>query len=286
MNVLSLFDGLSGAQIALNSENVKYNNYFACEIDKHAIKIAAKNYPNTKQLGIVENWKSWELPKIDLMIAGFPCTSLSAAARQKESGLKKGASTLFWDLLAIYNFYKPKYFLFENVASMKHSDRDIITRAIGVEPITINSLLVSAQMRKRIYWTNIPFESLPTNKNILLVDIIENGYSEKDKSYCVTATYARACEKDYIDYSQRQLIFADEKACLLAYERKGRPKLATIKKNEYNSSGIRKLTPIECERLQTIPDNYTLGVSNTQRYKMIGNGFTIDVIRHLLRGLK
>lgn len=317
MNILSLFDGISCAQLALQKLSIPYKNYFSSEIDAKALLVTNSNFPNTKQLGDINKYESWSLPIIDIMFAGFPCTSLSVAARQKESGLIKGQSVLFWKALAVLKKIKPKYFLFENVASMKKSDRDIISKEIGVEPILINSSFLSAQMRSRLYWTNIPNIIQPSDKNIKLQDILLEGYTEKDKSYCLTATYSRACFDDYFTYKQRQLIFSSKEAFCFSYGRnelgkemrkkikkqtgidsgpRGKKFRSYIKLNHkkticlttqppliYDSYGIRKLDPIECERLQTVPDDYTkIAGSKTARYKLLGNAMTVDVIAYIL----
>jgi DNA (cytosine-5)-methyltransferase 3A len=255
--VLSLFDGCAGARQALDNLGIDCD-YYASEIDKYAIQIALKNYPEIIQLGDITKLNENNLPNnIDLLIGGSPCQSLSVAGRQKESGLEAGKSVLFWEYIRILNLVKPKYFVLENVASMKNADRDRISEIIGVEPIKINSALLTAQTRKRYYWTNIPNITQPDDKGILLKDILESGDTDKLKSYCITATYQRACKTDYLKFSMRQMVF--------------------------NNNNLRKLTPIECERLQGMKENYTSGVSDTQRYKMIGNGFTIPVIEHILK---
>ena len=364
-NILSLFDGISGAQIALERAGIKYDNYFASETDKYAISITQKHYPKTIQLGNVEFVNGSELPDIWLLIGGSPCTSLSCAAGQKESGLEKGASVLFWEYVRILNEVKPKYFLLENVASMKKADRETITKIIGIEPIMINSALVSAQHRKRLYWTNIKGIEQPEDKHIYLKDVLESGYTEKEKSYPITATINAGIARDYLLKSQRQMVFnkpvrvdtigkggqgeriysVDGKSVCLSANGGGRGAktglyaiykhyasninydksftLGSLSGNIGSSSGqsvitdidnffdkftdkscfdtktacksnvaleelkpyIRKLTPLECERLQTLPENYTKGISSRQRYKAIGNGFTIDVIAHIIKNI-
>lgn len=274
MNVLSLFDGISCGQIALRRAGIEYNNYFASEIDKYAIRITQKNYPDTVQLGDIHNIEIGNLPKIDLLLGGSPCQSLSRAKRQKESGLKTGQSVLFWEYLRILNAVKPRYFLFENVASMKKTDRDIISNSLGIEPILINSALLTAQQRKRYYWTNIKGIEQPKDKEICLKGILEDGHTEKLKSYCITATYSQACPQDYFFHGQRQLIFnkpvrvgtignggqaeriyhiGGKSICLGANGGGGGVKTGLYEIKEH----VRRLTPIECERLQTVPDNYT-----------------------------
>lgn len=351
-NILSLFDGISGAQIALERAGIEYDNYYASETDKYAISITQKHYPKTIQLGNVEFINGSELPDIWLLIGGSPCTSLSCAAGQKESGLEKGESGLFWEYIRILNEVKPEYFLLENVASMKKADRETITKIMGVEPIMINSALVSAQQRKRLYWTNIKGIEQPEDKHIYLKDVLESGYTEKEKSYPIVATINKGIARDYLLKSQRQMVFnkpvrvdtigkggqagrvysIDGKSVCLSANGGGRGAKTGLYAiyNHYNKSVnfnksyavgshsnvltsksgqcvitdmtnfnnvsndiglrelkpyIRKLTPLECERLQTLPENYTKGISSRQRYKAIGNGFTIDVIVHILQSM-
>lgn len=170
MNVLSLFDGMSCGQVALNKLGIEYENYFASEIDKHAIQVTQKNYPNTKQIGSVVDVKGSDLPKIDLLFGGSPCQDLSKAKTDGE-GLKGERSGLFWEYLRLLKETKPTYFLLENVV-MKKEWADIISEELGVEPIEINSNLVSAQNRRRMYWTNIPNVGQPKDRCITLGDII------------------------------------------------------------------------------------------------------------------
>jgi len=303
MNVLSLFDGMSCGQIALNKLGIKYNNYFASEIDKYAMQVTMANYPNTKQLGDVNNVTADKLPKIDLLIGGSPCQGFSLAG----SGLnfEDERSKLFFEYVRLKNELQPKYFLLENV-KMKQEWQDIISDLLGVKPILINSSLVSAQNRERLYWTNLPIDGLPTDKGILLKDIIEDGQVLKDKSQTILATLYKENAKSMIKRNKQGLlilkniypkkgqngnvysIFGKCKTLSAGVGIKGNgigssnsPKIETI-----NADGWRKLTPIECERLQTVPDNYTEGVSNTQRYKMLGNGWTVDVIAHILKNIE
>lgn len=314
INVLSLFDGISCGQYALELAGIPVKNYYASEIDENCIKITQKNYPKTIQLGDVRNLNLTDFvcvpcdkDLIDLLIGGSPCQDLSIAGSRK--GLDGSRSCLFWEFVRVLKTVKPKYFLFENVASMKCEDKEIITKTLGVEPILINSALVSAQTRKRLYWTNIPNVQQPENKGILLKDILESGVTPQSKSYCLTATYRNAVFSDFVKKHSRTMIvmpirlgFLKDKSnaqanrvysikgksvCLNANGGGGGAKTGLYKidlpDGEYI---IRKLTPIECERLQTLPDNYTAGVSNSSRYKAIGNGWTCEVIAHILRGLK
>ena len=268
MNVLSLFDGMSCGQIALDQLEIKVNNYYASEIDKYAIEIAKKNYPNTIHLGDVTKINGEDLPQIDLLIGGSPCQGFSVAGTQ--FNFDDPRSALFFEFVRLLKETKPKYFLLENVR-MKKEWQQIITEHLNVEPIIINSALLSAQNRVRLYWTNIKNINQPNDKNIILSDIIENGIAsnlmttKEKKSFCLTATYARAVPHNSIKRKQRTMIELEKQTDKIRY---------------------RKLTPLECERLQTVPDGYTEGVSNAQRYKMLGNGWTIEVIKHILKNME
>ncbi len=394
MNVLSLFDGMSCGQIALNRLGVKYDKYFASEVDKYAIQVTQANYPDTIQLGDVRNIEICELPKIDLLIGGSPCQGFSFAGKQLN--FEDERSKLFFRFAYIKDSIQPKYFLLENV-KMKQEFQDIISKYMGVQPIEINSSLVSAQNRKRLYWTNIPNLMQPMDKGILLEDIVHEGYYvdrqkshaiissigrttereyfqkkqgqmtykegrifahgvDRDKSHCLDANYWKGGNfKSYFEKHRRQLVFealaeyrvpfdktlqildkeiargkvgffrADSQANRVYYihdkavtlcgdagggsAKMGQYLFGCISPDRVNkrqngqrfSEGkkfytltaqdkhgiliegyIRKLTPMECERLQTVPEDYTNHVSNTQRYKMLGNGMTVDVIGHIL----
>lgn len=401
ITVLSLFDGISCGRVALQRANIPVAKYYASEIDKYAIQVTQNNWPDTIQLGDVKNVWSRNLPKIDLLIGGSPCQDLSIAKNDRE-GLKGARSGLFWHYVRLLRTCKPKYFLLENVASMPKEAKEIITRELGVEPILINSALVSAQQRKRLYWTNIPNITQPEDKGILLKDILESGIAYQNKSLCIkaqcyksaTANFLRndgfkatgiaepmrvpeATKKGYteimpgecVDLTQmtsktrRGRSMKDKSNCLMAndpqyyqyvkpirlggfygqttrwgiYGEEGKSPTLTAsmgmgggfvpmvperlgnipgqkdnqanriysvrgKSVSLNANGggggaktglykidlpdgeyvIRKLTPRECERLQTLPKDYTAGISDTQRYKCIGNGWTVDVISHIL----
>ncbi len=286
MNVLSLFDGISCGQIALNRAGIKYDNYFASEIDKYAIQITQKNYPNTIQLGDITKINGYTLPKIDLIMGGSPCQGFSFYSKQLN--FDDPRSKLFFEFFRLLNECKLRYFLFENV-KMKKQYQDVITNMLGVEPILINSALLSGQNRIRLYWTNILGIIQPKDKNIFLKDILENiilYYKHNTYSYkrynningqkCIQIGIANNINgHDFLKriYSPEGKSPTLTAVCGGNQERK----VAVDEKN------WRKLTPIECERLQTIPDNYTQGVSNTQRYKCIGNAFTVDVIAHILK---
>lgn len=303
INVLSLFDGISCGQIALERQGFEIENYFASEIDKYAIQITMANYPNTKQLGDVRNVTANQLPKIDLLIGGSPCQGFSFAG----AGLnfEDERSKLFFEFVRLKNELKPKYFLLENV-KMKQEFQDIISEQLGVKPIMINSSLVSAQNRERLYWTNIPVIGQPNDKGILLKDIIEDGECLKDKSQTILATLYKENAKSMIKRNKQGLlilkniypkkgqngnvysIFGKCKTLSAGVGIKGNgigssnaPKIESI-----NADGWRKLSPLECERLQTVPDGYTKYVSDTQRYKALGNGWTVDAISFIFSFLR
>jgi len=303
MNVLSLFDGMSCGRIALERQNIPITSYYASEIDKYAITIAKKNYPDTQHIGDVTQVSADDLPQIDLLIGGSPCQGFSFAGKQLN--FDDSRSKLFFEFVRLLKELKPKYFLLENVR-MKKEYQDVISDLLGVEPIKINSSLVSAQNRVRLYWTNIPNVTVPEDKGIVLADIIDDGFVDRDKSHCIDANYFKGGNlKSYFEKHRRQLVFSNDGLCR-------EPKILQIP-HGYNKGGLkenkspsmttsswqhnnhltyddgltyRKLTPIECERLQTVPDNYTEGVSNTQRYRMLGNGWTVDVISHILKNIK
>ena len=332
MNVLSLFDGMSCGRIALEKLGIKVENYFAAEIDKFAITVSKKNYPDIKHIGDVTKVKSDDLPKIELLIGGSPCQGFSFAGKQLN--FNDTRSKLFFEFVRLLKECKPKYFLLENV-KMKKEYQDIISYYLNCKPIEINSSLVSAQNRKRLYWTNIPNVSQPKDKGIILRDILEDGSEKigakrgryldngkieqrmevrKDfKSNCMTTV-----SKDNIVIKKDSIIVkeATKKGYVEAFEGGGidltfpnsktrRGRLMKYKSNcltaanyDYNvvindkpkvlqpeSVTYRKLTPLECERLQTVPDNYTNHVSNSQRYKMLGNGWTVDVIAHIFKNI-
>lgn len=286
MNVLSLFDGMSCGQIALERAGIMVDNYYASEIDKYAIQVCQKNYPNTIQLGDVKDIKADALPKIDLLIGGSPCQGFSFAG--KLLNFEDPRSKLFFEFVRLKNELNPKYFLLENV-KMKKEYQDVISEYLGVEPIKINSALVSGQNRVRLYWTNIPNIKQPQDKNILLEDILENGIVDRNKSYCIDANYAKgATLEQYLIKSRRQVVFTNctrDRLNLIRnvfIENYKSNNIKDVLSTEYD---FRKLTPIECERLQTVPDNYTKDVSNNQRYKMLGNGWTVDIITDIFKNI-
>ena len=287
MNVLSLFDGISGAQVALNKSSINVDNYYASEIDKYAIAITNYNYPNTIQLGNIEQLKYLN---IDLIIGGSPCQGFSLAGKQLN--FNDTRSKLFYEYLRLIKLCNPKYFILENVY-MKKEYRDVISKELGVECICINSSLVSGQNRKRLYWTNIQNIQQPINKNIIVKDILElnnvNTYFYKGKRNIVFKDIAGSL--DQLGY----LELNNQDGRIYGINKKSVTLTCTGNNGYYLTAlGLRKLSSIECERLQTIPDNYTkygifnnviTSISNTQRKKCLGNSFTIDVISHILNNI-
>ena len=329
---------MSCGQIALDQLGIEVDKYYASEIDKYAIQITQKNYPKTIQVGDICELDPKDFQDVDLIMGGSPCQGFSFAGKQL--AFDDPRSKLFFEFVRMVEGVKPKYFLLENVR-MKKEYLQIITDLLGVEPIFINSALVSAQSRQRYYWTNIPNIEEPEDRGIVLKDILEDDFqADKDKSYCIDANYHKGGSPEYLQRTyktkaKRQAVFKPKQVGIATdinghdilkrvYSPEGKsptlnsmgggnrePKVAlnqlpdksqTIKSQYYKSSranferqgtfhatGVqqedltwRKLTPLECERLQTVPDNYTDGVSNTQRYKMLGNGWTVEVIKHIL----
>ncbi len=270
ITVLGLFDGMSCGQIALKRLSLPVATYYASEIDKYAVSITQKNFPATVQLGDITNLKTTDLPRIDLLMGGSPCQSFS---NMGDGTGFDGKSKLFWEFVRVLKETKPKYFLFENVV-MRKDWVEIISDELGVQPIKINSGLLSTQRRNRLYWTNIPNVGQPENLSLDFRDIIE---SDVDVKYQLTP---RAVER--VRQKQGYDLVGFKSKCLFA----------TYYKNSSNSREgqiietpdyLRRLTPRECEILQTVPIGYTEGVSDTQRYKMLGNGWTVDVIAHILQ---
>lgn len=351
MKVISCFAGLGGAELALKRVGIQAEIY-AYEIDKYAEAVNRYNNPDSVFLGDITKWKEHteQIGQVDLIIGGSPCQDLSCAG--KCAGLQGARSGLFYTFLEMIKYYKPRFFVLENVASMSEKNKNIITELMGVEPVMLNAALVSAQQRKRYFWTNIPTSELQ-DKGIVVKDILESGSIGQDKTYCIPATYSFSYPQDLLKNRRTQVFekvdewtYSKEKLNTITasynnsltmqnYFFNNRPYL--FKKiddkepirigNTGNSTGqgnrvysikgktvninangggggaktglykidlpdgdyiIRKLTPIEVERAFTIVDDYTKygkftdgsikEISNTQRYKMLGNGFVIDVI--------
>jgi site-specific DNA-cytosine methylase len=300
LKVLSLFDGISCGHVALDRANLHTERYVSYEIEDAAIRITQKNYPDTEQMGDVFKADFTQYKDFDLLIGGSPCTYWSIA--QKAEDRETTCSGLGWDLFSQYvRALKESgihYFLYENNYSMSDAIKCEITKALGVEPIHINSALVSAQRRDRYYWTNIPCNGvgyMPDDKGIKLQDILEYGYADRDKSLCIARRYAgfqgteSYLARRYFGKSFGQAVFMSEEARdevrdLWANDRYF-DKDEQVEQDPLKRR-IRQLTVTEVERLQTLPDGYTEcdGVSDTKRIEAVGNGWTVDVIAHLLNG--
>lgn len=282
MIVLSLFDGISVGHLALDDVGINVEKYYASEIEKKSIEITQKNYLDTIQLGSVTNWKEWNIDwtSIDMLIGGSPCQNISFAGKQE--GLEGTKSSLFFiyrDILKYLQEINPKVlFLLENVKCKKET-LDRITKEIGIKPIRINSNLVSAQNRDRYYWTNINNGNIPQpeDKNIILSDILRE---EDDGKYPLSKKHYDAFLKNYPNW---KISYRNGKSLpLLASYSKQPPRCPYIP-DSLSESGYRRLSPIECERCQTLPDNYTYvnGISKSARWKAIGNSWTMKVISHI-----
>jgi len=310
MRVLSLFDGISVGRVALQRAGIRIDEYYASEIDKNAIAVAKYNFPDTKFIGDVRNIDGNKFKGIDLLIGGSPCqnfsfiglkqgmitktqievTTLEQYLKLKSEGFEfDGQSYLFWEYVRILREAQPKWFLLENVRMAKKWKK-VISDTLGVKPVMINSALVSAQNRRRLYWTNIPISGLPEDKGIIIKDILED---EVDEKYFINKPFKYLPEKPgfIIDpYNKRNV--ENGKATTLRTNYSNGNCWINERFKENSASNlrklkIRKLTPLECERLQTLPDNYTRfgnfdgkikKISKTQRYKMIGNAWTADVL--------
>jgi DNA (cytosine-5)-methyltransferase 3A len=275
MNVLSLFDGMSCGQIALERAGIKVSNYYASEIKKHAIKVAIDNYPNTIQVGDVTKLDEDYLKSlnIDLLIGGSPCQDFSILNKER-LGLRGEKSSLFFQYFWILKAIKPKYFLLENVI-MEQWQQDEISKFLGVEPIMIDSKLVSFQMRRRLYWTNIPNVTIPEDKNISFQD---NKSTENLEHYKVNKTPSRLKMWE----GKCPNVTSRDKICCL-----------TVKQDRWNNAGLieyedfcRYLTVEECEKAQTAPIGYTKSVSRNQAWDLLGDGWTVDVVSHIFKGIK
>lgn len=305
INVLSLFDGISCGQIALHRAGIEINNYYAYEIEQHAIDITRYNYPNTIECGDVTTADFTQYKGIDLLIGGSPCTNFSqaknhTAKNKKETDINQWIGwELFMQYVRALKEAKPKYFLYENNYRISKNIIDNISKELGVQPILINSGLVSAQSRKRLYWTNIPNVTQPIDKGILVKDIIIDDPSLlKVFDDRIRNTLIKC--KNYIKYDlggkghysqQDRLYYLNGKAPTV-------PRCRTESKFNVwlGEETYKKTCPIEIERLQTLPDNYTqfgidkngntYEVKKTNRFEAVGNGWTVDVIVHIFQGLK
>lgn len=274
MNVLSLFDGISCGQLALKEANIEYENYFASELDKYAIQVTNNNFPKTQQVGNVLNVNVKELPKIDLLIGGSPCQSFSRAG--DGSGFD-GESRLFWEYVRILNDIQKEnpnvLFLLENVV-MKEEWKNIITEALGVNPIQISSSKFVPQSRERLYWTNIPDVKQPEQRDYNIRDFYEG---EGFPSSCGVNRF----------FKRREVFNTLTATYYKGIRGSGRPAISLRESFlDEDREAHRMLTPNEVEKLQGLPKDYTQGISKTQRYKSIGNGWTVDVIAHIFKNLK
>lgn len=311
MKVLSLFDGISCARVALERVGINVESYYASEIDKYAIQVSQKNYPDIIHVGSVtellfSNAEHEQYKDIDLLIGGSPCQDLSIAKAGRK-GLDGEKSGLFYEYVRILNEVKPKYFILENVASMSKESKDKISEILGVEPVMINASLVSAQNRKRLFWVGklvgdkyekVNIE-LPEDRGILLIDILEE---EVDEKYVITSerknTLISNRPQNPNQKKAKTLLVGGTNPTIYQWRRSYWREMSEQNKCPTLTSAMgigggnvpildkyRKLTPIECERLQGLPDNYTDGISNTQRYKTLGNAFNVDVVAHILKYL-
>lgn len=353
LKILSIFDGISCARVALERAGIPVEVYYASEIDRYAMQISARNYPDIVQVGSVVGLDTTQFKDIDILVGGSPCQDLSIAKKDRK-GLSGERSGLFWEYVRILNEVKPKYFILENVNSMPKEAKQLITETLGVESVMINASLVSAQNRKRLFWVGKlvgdTYEKVeipqPEDKGILLRDILEPKVDEKfyvkdksntirtsgrgsgiddkhnwdtirvgqigkggqgdriyspkgksvglsalgggrgaktglyaveDKSYCVPATYYKENVKSLIKRKKKGLLITQKSA--EADNASNCKNNSTLPENTI----IRKLTPVECERLQSLQDNYTEGVSNTRRYQTLGNAFNCEVVTHILK---
>lgn len=275
---------MSSGQIALERIRIKVDNYFASEIDPHALKVTQENFPNTIQLGNVTKWKDWDLPDVDIVIGGSPCQGFSFSG--KCLNFDDPRSKLFFEYADVVKHVKPQYFLLENV-KMKQEYQDIISEYLGVEPIEINSSLVSAQNRERLYWTNISNVKQPKDKGINLVDILES-----DKYINPAAIRGRKLtgEEKTTQCLEVRSKYTNKSNCLTTVAKDN--VLTSLPSGRYidpfnNHLPFRYYTVKEYCRLQTVPENYfTDKVSDNQAMKMLGNGWTVDVIAHILSFIK
>lgn len=283
INVLSLFDGISVAQLALKQLNIPVNNYFSSEIDSRAMKVTQYHFPGTIQLGNVLNIDTSELPPIDLMVFGSPCQNLTVLNSNRK-GLNSENSGLFYEALRILQEVKPKYFLMENVGSMSKQDRKLISDLLVVEPIQINSSLVGPALRNRLYWTNIPNVTIPTDSKIILQSCVENGWVDRRKANAILTKNVPHTRNGLIRYLTRsigQIVFLDKDFCYESKERK--LELIEDMTDEEVKQLFRPFTVSELERMQTLPVGYVGKIlKKTPSHHAIGNSFTLGIIKQII----
>lgn len=300
-NVLSLFDGISCGQLALRKVGIEYENYYASEIEDFSIRVTQQHFPETVQLGDVKGVQADQLPPIDLLMAGSPCQGFSIAG--KGLAFKDERSKLYYEFLRLLKETQPKYFFLENVLMGAESE-SIITEDLGVTPYFVNSSSFSAQSRARLYWTNLPVKNLPLWRDMTVVgDILEPTTSEKIYTQPYLKLYDWKKEQAYVQRtpcgaSTRRLgwVGKNEAQATRVYSKDGKSVCLLAKAGgqggktglyALNGEQARKLSVLECERLQTLPEGYTTSVkgSNEKRYQAIGNGWTVDVVAHFFKGL-
>ena len=288
MNIVSMFDGISCGRVALERAGIPVERYVAYEIDPNAIKISQKNYPQIEHCGDVTKADFTQYQGFDLLMGGSPCQSLSIVQSKTRQHLD-GKSKLFFEFVRALEEMQPRYFLFENVASMNQESKQVISELLGCEPILIDSKVFSAQQRPRYYWTNIPVETiLPPECPYVLKDILQPESEVPEKMYYSAPLLNIDMKKQVcatIDIKNnemhRRVFNPDFKMHTLTCVSGGHQQ-----KKVLINGRCRKLTPVEYERLQTLPDGYTEGVSDGARYSACGNGWTVSVIRFLLEGVK
>ena len=301
INVLSCFDGMSCGRIALERAGIEVDNYFSSEIKPYAVKVANKNYPQDEQnrLGDITKIDGYSLPKIDLLIGGSPCQDFSGANKERlgTEGIKSG---LFFEYVRLLKETTPRHFLLENVR-MKKEHQDFVSSIIGCEPIVINSELVAPHLRHRLYWTNIPFTEMPKDKGLKLNDALIKGYSDREKARTLLESDSRPLSTPikmahrYFNTGFTTLIFKDKNHYEQVYyhfkkhfKGKSAIEIDELSRNMDLSlyDGLRYMNNREREACQTVPQGYTDNLTPNEAACILGDGWTVDVIAHIFKGLK
>lgn len=285
MKVLSLFDGISCARVALDRAGIPVEEYYASEIDKYAIQISNKNYNDIINLGSVSDLdvNDYDFTDVDILIGGSPCQDLSISKSKTRKGLQGDKSSLFYEYVRILKEVEPKWFILENVASMSDESRDIISQELGVQPIELNAKDFSAQNRARYFWTNIPVQQPTELSSLVIEDILEEVVNEK-YYYSGFPVEIKDVTKNVIG----TIGVAGHDILKRIYNRNSKSATVTTcaggntQHKIIHNARVRKLTPVEYERLQGLPTDYTKGLSDSQRYKCCGNAFNVDVVAHIL----